>query len=138
MQAIITMGAAHRTPREEQEQVDREFAQSEGFRAGRNGYAIGFNPYHADDPLYEEWRSNWMRGAAEAARACYQQRAREPRFVQKWEQQAEHSDPVALTDLVAANSDDEDLCEWAKRADVDACYMTGGGAAPACWLRRVA
>ncbi len=136
---VITMGAAHQTPREEQEEFDRYFAFSEGAHAGRLLLAPTLNPYHEDDPLHGEWERGRMGALAEKLqRSMPVARAREPIFVQRWEHEQAPGDPVALTELVAANEDDGELCDWARRAMVDACFMTGGGAAPACWLRRVA
>lgn len=46
-----------------------EVARSEGYRAGRNGLAIGLNPYKPEDELYQAWREGWHQGIDEAVRA---------------------------------------------------------------------
>lgn len=43
-----------------------------------------------------------------------------------------------LSEVLAANADDEDLVAWLQRAKVGASYTVGGGAAPAIAVRRVA
>lgn len=67
MEAAQGTRGMHQTPREQQEEQDRAFARSEGARAGRMRLPFGLNPYHVDDPLFEEWRAGWQREAAELA-----------------------------------------------------------------------
>lgn len=137
MEAINIKQRGHQSPREEQEEFDSEFAFSEGARVGRLGLSPNLNPYHPDDQLFAEWERGRKSALAQSLRSAPAARTREPVFVQKWKDQ-KPGDPVPLSTLVQANVDDSELCDWARRAPVDACYMTGGGAAPACWLRRVA
>lgn len=69
MEAALGTRGMHQTPREQQEEQDRAFARTEGARAGRMRLPFSLNPYHQDDPLFEEWRSGWQREAAELAYA---------------------------------------------------------------------
>lgn len=52
------------------------------------------------------------------------------------------SERAPLSKLLEANKDDEDLCDWLKRAAREGkpgdTFHTGGGAAPRCEVRRVA
>ena len=58
-------------------------------------------------------------------------------FVLQWEgEPPAHRTPLA--ELLEANRDAEDLCEWLKRARPGETFRAGGGAAPLCEVRRVA
>lgn len=61
----------------------------------------------------------------------------EPKFTQQWECEPKPSAPLPLSTLLEANRDDEEICDWAPRAPVGGSLITGGGAAPTVWLRRV-
>lgn len=61
----------------------------------------------------------------------------EPQFTQQWANETAGV-PVPLSALLKANADDESLCEWLSGAEVGEDITTGGGAAPACTLRRIA
>jgi hypothetical protein len=107
-------------------------AFSEGRRIGRLklGPALNDYPFGSDD--YKEWYRGWFTEIGTALAG-----SPEPVFMLQWKDQAP-GDPVRLSELTRANADDEELCEWARRAPRDSCFITGGGAAPACWLRRIA
>jgi hypothetical protein len=118
-------------------------AFSEGRRIGRLklGPALNDYPFGSDD--YKEWYRGWFTEIGERL-ADVKQRLQhlaecqtEPVFVLQWKDQAP-GDPVRLSELMRANADDEELCDWARRAPRNSCFITGGGAAPACWLRRIA
>lgn len=57
-------------------------------------------------------------------------------FVQQWEGQSPAS-RAPLIDLLNDNRGDAELCAWLLSAKVGDELTTGGGAAPACTVRRV-
>ena len=57
-------------------------------------------------------------------------------FVMQWEGEPPAS-RAPLAEFIKANQDDEPLCQWLARAKVGDELKTGGGAAPACTVRRV-
>ncbi len=63
--------------------------------------------------------------------------AAEAWFVQQWEGQPPAS-RAPLIDLLADNRDDAELCAWLLGSKVGDELTTGGGAAPACTVKRVA
>jgi len=107
-------------------------AFSEGRRIGRLKLSPAMNDYPFGSDDYKEWYRGWFTEIGTALAG-----SPEPVFMLQWKDQAP-GDPVRLSELTRANADDEELCEWARRAPRDSCFITGGGAAPACWLRRVA
>jgi hypothetical protein len=118
-------------------------AFSEGRRIGRLKLSPALNDYPFGSDDYKEWYRGWFAEVG-ARLSDVKQRLQhlaenlpEPVFVQQWKDRAP-GEPVKLSELTRANADDEELCEWARRAPRDSCFITGGGAAPACWLRRIA
>lgn len=45
--------------------------------------------------------------------------------------------PATLAEYLADNKDDDELCEWLRRAAPGETFKTGGGAAPIIYVRRV-
>lgn len=74
-----------------------------------------------------------MSAADEAAQVVNTQ----PKFTLQWAGDKEPGVPVALDVLLADNADNEELCEWARRAVPDSGRIFGGGAAPMCSIRRI-
>lgn len=60
-----------------------------------------------------------------------------PRFTLHWEGDARPGIPVSLESLLQHNKDDAEIREWAPRATVGGSLVTGGGAQPACSIRRI-
>ena len=60
----------------------------------------------------------------------------EAKFTTQWEGGNE-SIPIPQSVLVECNSDDVDLCEWLRVAEVGEEWRAGGGAAPRSTIRRV-
>lgn len=61
----------------------------------------------------------------------------EAKFTLQRKGERQPSAPIPLSELLEANKDDTELCEWAKRAPLHSGLITGGGAAPVCSVRRV-
>lgn len=62
----------------------------------------------------------------------------EPKFTLQRQGERRQSAPIPLSELLAANAEDPDVCEWAQRAGPNSGLITGGGAAPITTVRRVA
>jgi hypothetical protein len=134
---------ALRPTHQEQAQAIESDAFSEGRRIGRLKLSPSLNEYPFGSDDYKEWYRGWFAEVGARLSDVKQRLQRlaenqpEPAFVQQWKDQAP-GDPVGLEELTRANADDDELCQWARSAPLDACFISGGGAAPACWLRRVA
>lgn len=61
----------------------------------------------------------------------------EPWFVLRREGEPRPAHRMPLSEMLEANRDDDELCAWLRRAPLGGVRMTGGGAEPACAVRRV-
>ena len=59
----------------------------------------------------------------------------EPHFTLQWA--GEPADGFSAASMLDANRDDAEVCEFVRGASIGDELRTGGGAAPACTLRRV-
>ena len=131
MEQVNALRLTHQAQQEQGSKPSDGSAFSEGLRVGRLKLGPALNPYRFGSDDYKEWYRGWFTEIGTALAG-----SPEPVFVLQWKDQAP-GDPVRLSELTRANADDEELCDWARRAPRDSCFITGGGAAPACWLRRV-